>query len=153
MKLPATLPRVSQLLDRENSIEAMAAYLDLSAKTIKSYRDTDTAPMAAHWAMYWISPWGQQWLQCEFRLGNELLHAQLRTLKGQVGALRAYVEHIEHASDGAANAPAFDPAAWRGIKGISCSRPTGFEQANRLSLQRQGGSILVNSSVARGAEK
>lgn len=152
MKLPATLPRVSHILDRGDSVEAMAAYLDLSVKTVKSYRDTDKAPASAHWAMYWISPWGQQWLLCEFGLGNDLLHAQLRTLMGQVGALRAYVEHLEHSNDVAANAAAFDPATWAAAKGISCSRSTGFEPARRSSSPWLGGSTWVNSLVVRGGE-
>lgn len=152
MKLPATLPRVNQILDRDDAVDTMAAYLDLSTKTIKAYRDTNKAPMAAHWAMYWISPWGQQWLQCEFGLGNELLHAQVRSLQSQVGALRAYVARIEHVNDGAANAPAFDPSAWGGFKGISCSRPIGSEPAGRSSPLRLAGSIAGSSPLARGAE-
>lgn len=130
----------------------MAAYLGVSMKTLKRYRDTDKAPTAAHWAMYWISPWGQQWLQCELGLGNDLLHAQLRSLKGQVGALRAYVARMEEMSDGAANSPAFDPTSWGGVRGTSCRRPIAFEPADRPSRQRLGESISASSSVATGAE-
>lgn len=127
MKLPATLPRPSLLLSRSEMIDTTASYLGLSQDTIKSYRDKDHAPKAAHWAIYWVSPEGREWLSSELGLNAQLLHAQVRVLRNQVNNMRAYIAHLERegANGAAANAASFTPTTWRGsgITGTSCSTP------------------------------
>lgn len=149
MKLPATLPRPSQLLARSEMIETTASYLGLSQDTIKSYRDKDHAPKAAHWAIYWISPEGRDWLSSELGLNAQLLHAQVRVLRNQVKNMRDYIAHIEGTNDTAANAAAYSPPAWRGpsFKGTSCSTPIERGPSARLLPLP-----LAKPSVANSAE-
>ena len=150
MKLPATLPRPSQLLARSEMIVTTASYLGLSQDTIKSYRDKDHAPKAAHWAIYWISPEGRDWLSSELGLNAQLLHAQVRVLRNQVKNMRDYIAHLEGVSDTAANAAAYSPGAWRGpgFKGTSCSTPIAVGPSARLPSLRLAATTEVNSSGA-----
>lgn len=150
MKLPVTLPRPSQLLDRSEMIVTTASYLGLSQDTIKSYRDKDHAPRAAHWAIYWISPEGRDWLSSELGLNAQLLHAQVRVLRNQVKNMRDYIAHLEGLSDTAANAAAFSPGAWRGpsLKGTSCSTPIAVGPSVRAPSLLLATTTEVSSSEA-----
>lgn len=151
MKLPATLPRPSQLLARSEMIVTTASYLGLSQETIKSYRDKDHAPKAAHWAIFWISPEGRDWLSSELGLNAQLLHAQVRVLRNQVKNMRDYIAHLEGAGDTAANAAAYRPSAWRGpgFKGTSCSTPIAVWPSSRpLSPPPAAATEVSSSGVA-----
>ena len=149
MKLPATLPRPSVLLDSPTAIEEMTHYLGLSQATVRAYRNKDRAPRAAHWAMYWVSSWGREWMGAEVALRNQLLLGQVRSLQGEVASLKQYIAHLESgaAAGNAANEAAFEPRRWARpvspapLKDTFCNTPTAFAPTSQWRLRRAAVSI------------
>ena len=54
-----SLPSVVPLIDDAGGVNLAAKYLNLSVRTVQSYYQSNDAPRAACWALFWISRWGR----------------------------------------------------------------------------------------------
>jgi hypothetical protein len=109
---PAQLPHLHSLLDNIGRNDAdLAKFLDISPRTLGSYRSKGQAPRVVMLALFWESAWGQSAANCDAVNWGRLQFQENMMLKRQNARLQHKLLELEKALaqvDKAANSPIFE---------------------------------------------
>lgn len=101
-------PNIKTMLDSIGDDGAIMRMLGCTSQTVQKWRKSGQCPIAAHYAIFWITIWGKSVLESQAAMDASRAHLNAtavdrenRALKQQLAILESRIEAI----DSAANAP------------------------------------------------
>lgn len=93
------LPNVLTLLDSIGSDEMAARYLDVGVSTVKAYRRKAQAPRSVMWALFWISRWGRDFIQCDADNDARAAYSRMTMYQVENSKLKEQLARLESMLD------------------------------------------------------
>lgn len=101
-------PNVITMLDSIGDDGLVMMMLNISSATIKKWRKQGSCPRSSHYAIYWVTMWGQSTLESQAsrdaamaHLNSTAMHRENERLKRQLALLERRLQAV----DSAANSP------------------------------------------------
>ncbi len=93
----AGLPPVSLMLDDIPApLPVIARHLGITARTLRKYRATDSAPRAVMLALFWETRWGRSAADTEAANAAQVYRGETKALQAHAGRLAGIVWRLEH---------------------------------------------------------